>query len=899
MPEAQSIAMGANQDEVSKPRILFVEDEAVLRDHLARELSSAYVVDTAGNGEQALRVVLKNRPDLVVTDLLMPGVDGVELVQTLRSTPSTATIPILMTSGMAPDELRLKGFEFGADAYLAKPYSVRELSLRIHSMLQGTRLRAEAARREARERAEQDALVERATLLESITDAFYAVDRHWRITYANQRALDHFGLSRSELLGKVLWDMFPPGTGETLEREYRKVMLTGRTAAFETISPITNRWIDIHAYPTPHGIAMNFRDISDRKEAEAALRELTTTLEQRVQATIAERDRAWNNTQDLLVVVDKEGIVRAANPAWERLLGWPPQQLLGRAYIDFVHPDDHAFSRQLLEAAHRQALPQHTVRYRASSGSYHYISWLAAPEGDLIYASGRDVTAEHTAHEALREANARARAIFETSYQYQAFVRPDGILAEINRTALASLGCEAGDVIGRPFWETPWFTSTEGMPEQIRTEIARAVAGYSVQKEIIVNLPTGPRTFDVSIRPAFDEARRVVGVVPEAIDITDRKHAAEQIAQMHKMETIGQLTGGVAHDFNNLLTPIVGALDMLRRKLAGDTRAERITTGALQAAERARVLVQRLLAFARKQHLEARAVDVRELLSNMAELLPRTLGPHIEIAMAVAATLPPARVDPNQLELALRNLALNARDAMPDGGTLTFVAEAELRENDRELGTGTFVRICVADTGVGMSSETLARAIEPFYTTKGPGEGTGLGLSMVHGLAAQSGGAFLLESGAGRGTTATLWLPVSLEAVATPQPDSPDAPAIVLPRRTILLVDDEPLGRQGTAAMLSDADCEVIEAASATEALKLIEQGIAFDAVITDFAMPAMTGIELARAIQAERAGTPVLLITGYAAVKATEVEGISRLAKPFRQAELTAALAALFERIA
>lgn len=188
----------------------------------------------------------------------MPGVDGVELVQTLRNTPSTATIPILMTSGLAPDEVRLKGFEFGADSYLPKPYTVRELTIRVRFMLQSTQLRVESARKEARERAQVEALAERAALLESITDAFYAVDQKWQIKYANQRALEHFGMPSSQLLGKVLWDIFPQGTAVVLEREYRSVMLTGRTAAFETISPITNRWIDIHAYPTPQGVAEFF-----------------------------------------------------------------------------------------------------------------------------------------------------------------------------------------------------------------------------------------------------------------------------------------------------------------------------------------------------------------------------------------------------------------------------------------------------------------------------------------------------------------------------------------------------------------------------------------------------------------------------------------------------------------
>lgn len=256
-----------------KPRILFVEDDHTLREHLAQVLTDEYVVETAGDGEQALKAVLRGRPDLIVTDLLMPRLDGVELVRTLRSTPSTATIPILMISGRAPDEVRLEGFELGADSYLPKPYTERELRVRIRSMLHGSRIRAEAARREANDRAEQKATVERAALLESITDAFYALDRQWRFTYVNQRALDYYGKSREELIGEVIWDVFPMVTGTVFQLEFERAMREQCSVAFELLSPLSQRWVDVHAYPTAQGLAINFRDITDRKEAEEALRD--------------------------------------------------------------------------------------------------------------------------------------------------------------------------------------------------------------------------------------------------------------------------------------------------------------------------------------------------------------------------------------------------------------------------------------------------------------------------------------------------------------------------------------------------------------------------------------------------------------------------------------------------
>ena len=837
-----------------KARILFVEDESTLREHLAVQLADEYEIETAADGEAALKAVIRKRPDLIVTDLVMPTLDGVELVRLLRDTPSTSMIPILMLSGHAPDELRLKGFEVGADAFLRKPYSELELRVRIRSLLRTTRLRTESARAEVRERIELEAVAERAALLESISDAFYAVDQDWRFTYINQKALDYFGVRREEVMGRDLWQSFPIANDTRLQDEYRHAMRLREKRDLEILSPHSGRWVEIHVYPTPQGIAINFRDITDRKQAEAALRTLTHTLEERVQAAIMERDQAWNNTQDLLAVIAEDGTLRAANPAWTSLLGWQVHEVEGNNYRHFLHPDDVDEAARKLQHALELPLQNFETRLRTKSGVFRWVSWSAARRGDYVYASGRDVTTEKEALQALREADARTRTVFETSYQYQGYLSTEGRLLDANRTSLASIQAELRDVIGKPLWETPWFTSTPHVVEEIKKDLSRVQQGENIRREITLNLPVGQRTLDFSMRPVLDEEGLVIGIVPEAMDVTERKRSAEQLAHMQKFETIGQITGNVAHDFNNLLTPIVGALDILQRKYATDERSRRLTDGAAQAAERARTLVQKLLAFARKQHLEATAVDIAKLLSSIANLLARSIGPRIQVCIDVEPDLPPAHVDANQLELALLNLALNARDAMPDGGLLEITACSAMD----------LVEIAVIDSGIGMDEQTMKRSIDPFFTTKPSGQGTGLGLSMVHGLAAQSGGELVLESTPCQGTTARLRLPISGETVDLSEREDPK-PSSLADRFTLLLVDDEELVRSSTAAMLEDVGYRVIEAHSATEALKCFDKHPEVRVVITDYAMPGMTGIELARAIREHRAGIPILVITGFA----------------------------------
>jgi PAS domain S-box-containing protein len=366
-------------------------------------------------------------------------------------------------------------------------------------------------------------------------------------------------------------------------------------------------------------------------------------------------------------------------------------------------------------------------------------------------------------------------------------------------------------------------------------------------------------------------------------EVAAREKAQEQLRQAQKMETIGQLTGGVAHDFNNLLMAVMGNLDLLRKRVPDDPRLHRLIDGALQGAERGASLTQRLLAFARQQDLKALPVDLRALIHGMIDLLERSLGPRIALRLEIPENLPPARVDANQLELAILNLAINSRDAMLDGGTIE-IKVAECRSSG-DLQPGNYLKVSVIDTGKGMSPEILKKAIEPFFSSKPLGKGTGLGLSMVHGLAVQLGGALQLTSTVGKGTTATLVLPV---ATAAPEAESPAHVAAKVNRSAVILfVDDDPLIAMSTMEMLEDLGHRVIGANSGLHALDIIKSDQPLDLMMTDHVMPGMTGIELAAASRAVRPSLPILLATGYADLPDGAQLDLPRLAKPYHQDQL------------
>jgi CheY-like chemotaxis protein len=380
--------------------------------------------------------------------------------------------------------------------------------------------------------------------------------------------------------------------------------------------------------------------------------------------------------------------------------------------------------------------------------------------------------------------------------------------------------------------------------------------------------------------------------------VKQREMAQAQLLQSQKMESIGQLTGGVAHDFNNLLTAVIGNMDMMQ-DCTIDERARRLLMSAQHAAESAANLTQHLLAFARKQHLQPMPVDLRQLVGGMQDMLGRTLGASVQLSVAADDRLWPALVDPHQTELAILNLAINARDAMPRGGRLTIALanETVTAGVSDELRVGDYVVLRVTDTGIGMDEGTLARAVEPFFTTKDIGKGTGLGLSMVHGIVMQLGGAMRIDSRPGRGTTVNVWLPRSHETADVVT----RAKGHVLERgdATILVCDDNPSVRDFAVEALLHSGYRAIATDSGPSALEVVaDEKTAIDLLLVDFAMPGMNGAEVARRARERRPRLPILMITGNVeqAVVRSEAEGVPLLSKPFKQAQLVSRIAELLK---
>lgn len=505
----------------------------------------------------------------------------------------------------------------------------------------------------------------------------------------------------------------------------------------------------------------------------------------------------------------------------------------------------------------------------------------------------------------LQREVSRSRATLETSLIYLGYIRSDGVLLEANAASLAGIEAHRDDVVDRYFWDTPWFTATPGAPELVRATFLEVAAGATVRRRIEVRLPSGMRTFDFSMRPVKDQAGEVIGVVPEAVDITMLLQTEERLRQSQKMEAIGQLTGGIAHDFNNLLTGIIGSLDLMERRIEQGRHDQAIeyAKGASSSAQRAAALTHRLLAFARRQPLDPKPVAANTLIASIEDMLRRTIGEKVRMRIVPSSDLWLTRCDPNQLENAILNLVINARDALSEGGLITVQTRNVdiLTSSQSPLTPGEYVCISVQDNGSGMSPEVIAKAFDPFFTTKPVGQGTGLGLSMIYGFVLQSNGDITIRSQVGVGTLIALYLPRFHGQVTSPSPTAAETGSYrVIADRTVLVVEDQFIVRQLICDVLQEVGYRTIEAADGAEGLAKLVSSEAIDLLITDVGLPEMSGLEMVERARSKRAKLKILYITGYAE-QAQSMEGlgddVQLITKPFKMEALAQRVQEMMEK--
>ena len=585
-----------------------------------------------------------------------------------------------------------------------------------------------------------------------------------------------------------------------------------------------------------------------------------------VSAQRRDRDRLWSLSQDLMLVCDFDGVIRSVNPSATRLLGWQEDEMVGQVLADFVHPEDlSATAKEVEKLAQGVTTLLFENRYRCRDGSYRLLDWNAVPDAGRIHAVARDITQE-------RQLARDRERIWALSPIVKVVATTQGVINAVNPSWTKTLGWSDADTVGRNLLE---FVAQDQEAAQRRlTKLSRPNAAVVDSQSVFRAQDGSHRSFAWTTVPEGGMLYLFGRDITAETEAANALAATEEaLRQSQKMEAVGQLTGGIAHDFNNLLAGILGNLELLELRIS-QGRLEAIgrhLETAQGAAKRAAALTQRLLAFSRRQTLDPTAVNVNRLISGLEDLVRRTVGPSIEIEVVGSGGLWTTLVDRYQLENALLNLCINARDAMPDGGRLTIETANKWLDDrmarERELPPGQYVSLCVSDTGTGMTPDVIARAFDPFFTTKPLGEGTGLGLSMIYGFVRQSGGQVRIYSEVGEGTTMCLYLPRHMGAATEIEqelrPTQLDAGGH---GETVLVIDDEASVRSLVVDVLTDGGYHVIEAPDGPSGLKVLQSDLRIDLLITDVGLPGgMNGRQVADAGRVGRPKLKILFITGYA----------------------------------
>ncbi len=609
-----------------------------------------------------------------------------------------------------------------------------------------------------------------------------------------------------------------------------------------------------------------------------------------------------------IYMIDPDGIITSWNSGAKRFKGYEEAEILGEHFSRFYTADDRAagLPQRALDTAIREGrFEGEGWRVRKDGTnfwSHVVIDPIIDPNGQLLGFAKitRDLTDRKMAEETLKQSEQQFRMLVQGVTDYAIYMlSPEGRVSNWNQGAQRIKGYLPEEIIGQHF--SIFYTPEDreiGEPAralEIATREGRFEnRSWRVRKDgtrflahVVVDAIRG----DTGTLLGFAKITRDVTEAHQAQEALEKTR--EALFQAQKMQAIGQLSGGIAHDFNNLLTVILGNLEILQKRTGDDPKLGRLLENATQGALRGVSLTQRMLAFARRQELKTESVNIAQLVQGIMGLLRSSMGPGIRIETQFPEDLEAVLADTNQLELAILNLATNARDAMPDGGSVLITAQPQvvLEQSQATLTAGRYVCLSLIDSGEGMDEHTLASARDPFFTTKGLGKGTGLGLSMVHGFIEQLGGRFVLKSEKGRGTHAELWLPVAA-AGATVKPLYPAIEPISVPRLSVLVVDDDSLVLTSTSLLLEDLGHRVVSATSGAQALKLLEQNEIIDLMITDMAMPQMSGAQLAHSVRLLKPDLPIILATGYAERLEGFAAQLPRLPKPFTQLNLVEIIA-------
>ena len=603
-------------------------------------------------------------------------------------------------------------------------------------------------------------------------------------------------------------------------------------------------------------------------------------------------------TDYALYMLDREGYVATWNPGARRFKGYEAEEIIGQHFSRFFTEEDRA-----------AGLPQHALKTAAAEGKFEAEGWRVRKDGSLMWVHAvldpivadngevigfakitRDITEKREAELALQQSEQRFRMLVQGVRDYAIYMLdPEGRVTNWNSGAERIKGYKAEEIVGQHF--SRFYTEEDRAADMPRRALETALREGKYENEAWRVRSDGTHFWaHVVIDPIYDDSGELLGFAKITRDATERRKAQLELEearaalfQAQKLQALGELTGGIAHDFNNLMTVIRGSADLLRRADLPQEKQRRYIDAIADTADRATALTSQLLAFSRRQRLHPEAIDLNVRLDAFGDVLERTLGSRIEVRLELAPGLWRTEVDPNQLETALLNAAINARDAMPAGGTLT------VRTRNCESDGEEFACVEIADSGEGMEEEVVSRAFEPFFTTKPVGKGTGLGLSQIHGFAAQSGGRAELRSKRGEGTTLAIMLPRSEKETAPPRTDETEFARS--DGRAVLLVEDNDQVRDFAEHLLVDLGYRVLSAASAAEALALLETE-PVDIVFSDIVMPERSGLELARIVRDIKPGLPVLLATGYSEeIVGSGASGFEILSKPYGADSLGSAL--------